>query len=140
MKSIDYAKAAGIAVALLVVNVLVAILVVTFYAYAVEPGQSREFYEQAAQRIAPWCSHIAGTALFFVALWYLTARKPDRNPYLFAAVVSVLYAFIDAASVGFAGIVEMEFILSMSGKLMAALAGAFVGARVAAEPETPLDS
>ena len=84
-------------------------------------------------KIAPWCSHIAGTALFFVASYFLTARRPDRNGPLFAAAVTLFYAIIDAATVGFAGVVEVEFLLSMLAKLLAALAGAYVASRVTAK-------
>lgn len=136
MKPLDYVKAVGVAFALLVVNVLIAILVVTFYAFVIEPGHPSEFYEEAAKRIAPWCSHIAGTALFFVAAWFFTARRPDRNAYLFAIIVTLFYALIDAASVGFAGIWGFEFALSMLVKLLAALVGAFAGCRATSDSAT----
>jgi hypothetical protein len=132
MKPIDYAKAAGFALALLVINVLIAILVVTFYALLIEPGHPREFYDEAAKRIAPWCSHIAGTALFIIAGYFLTRHRLYRNAYLFVTVISVFYALIDAASVGFAGILQVEFALSMLVKLLAALAGAFIAIRATA--------
>lgn len=129
MKPIDYVKAAGVAFALLVINVLIAILVVTIYAVVIDPGHPSEYYEIAALRIAPWCSHIAGTAFFFVAVFWLTTRRPDRRAFLFASLVTVLYAVIDAASIGFVGIWDLEFAVSMLAKYVAALVGAFVGTR-----------
>jgi hypothetical protein len=132
MKPIDYAKAAGIAVALLVLNLLIATLVILFYAFVIAPGHPSEFYNEAALRIAPWCSHIAGTALFFVAGYLFAKRRPERNGLLFAAVFTVLYAIIDAATVGFKGIMGVEFALSMLAKLLAALAGAFLATRARA--------
>lgn len=130
MKFIDLAKAFGIASALLVINVLVAIFVVTVYAYLIEPGHPQEFYEKAAMRIAPLCSHIAGTALFFAAGYFFTRRKPEQNGLMFATVVTGFYAIIDAASVGFTGVAEMEFTLSMIAKWIATLVGAFCATRV----------
>ena len=88
MKPIDFIKAIGVAIALLAINVLIAILVVIVYRFLIEPGHPTEFYDEAAMKIAPWCSHIAGTALFFVASYFLTARRPDRNGPLFAAAVT----------------------------------------------------
>lgn len=129
MKPIDLAKAVGIAVAILVVNVLIAILVVLVYSLFIEPGHPREFYDAAALRIAPWCSHIAGTALFFGAGYLFAKRRPQRNGLLFAAAFTAFYALIDAATVGFAGVFEVEFSLSMLAKLLAALAGAFLATR-----------
>jgi hypothetical protein len=129
MKLIDFAKAAGIAVALLVLNVLIAILIVLGYRFFIEPGHPDAFYEEAALRIAPWCSHIFGTALFLGAGYLFTKRNPQRNGFLFALTFTVFYAIIDAASVGFAGLLSVEFALSMLAKLLAALGGAFFAAR-----------
>ncbi|MBC8352317.1 MAG: hypothetical protein H8E66_10030 [Planctomycetes bacterium] len=126
MKPIDFAKATGVAVALLAVNLLIAVAVVVFYRFVVEPGHPSEFYDAAALRISPWCSHIAGTALFFGAGLMFTKWRPVRNGFLFAATFTVSYAIIDAAMVGFSGMFDVEFALSMFAKLAAALAGAFV--------------
>jgi hypothetical protein len=129
MKPIDFAKAAGVAIAVLVVNVLIAILVVGVYRFAIEPGHPSEFYDAAALRIAPWCSHIAGTALFLGAGYLFARRRPDRNGFLFALAFTVLYTVIDAAMVGFAGVVSVEFSLSMLAKLVAGQVGAWLAIR-----------
>jgi hypothetical protein len=129
MKPIDFAKAVAVAVAILVLNVLIAIAVVLFYSIFIDPGHPHEYYNAAALRIAPWCSHIAGTALFFVAGYLMARRRPERSALLFAAVFTALYAIIDAATVGFVGVFGIEFALSMLAKLLAALAGAFLGSR-----------
>ena len=131
MKPIDFAKAVGVAVALLAINLLFAILVVVVYSFLIEPGHPREFYDEAAKRIAPWCSHIAGTALFLGAGYLFAKRLPNRNGFLFAATFTVLYAIIDAATVGFACVIEIGFALSMMAKLVAALLGAFLAERTA---------
>ena len=125
----DYAKAAGVAIVLLVLNVLIAILVVFGYSILIEPGHPREFYDAAALRIVPWCSHTVGTALFFGAGYLFARRRPGRNGLLFATAFTVLYAVVDAAAVGFVGVVEVRFALSMLAKLLAALLGAFLATR-----------
>jgi hypothetical protein len=129
MKPIDFAKAAAIAVAVLVANFTMVILAVLAYSILIEPGHPREFYEAAALRIAPWCVHTAGTALFFGAGYLFTRRRPQRNGFQFAVTISILYAIIDAASVGFVGVLSVEFALSMLANLLAALAGAWVADR-----------
>ncbi|MDA1231783.1 MAG: hypothetical protein O2856_13495 [Planctomycetota bacterium] len=134
LKPIDYAKAVGVAVAVLIVNVLISIVVVLIYAFAIEPGHPSEFYDAAAIRIAPWCSHIAGTALFIGAGYYFARRRPERNGLLFALVFTILYAFIDSAVVGFAGVFSVEFGLSMLAKLTAGQAGARAAAARSSRP------
>ena len=130
MGPIDFAKAAGVAIAVLVLNVLIAILVVLGYRIFIEPGRPSEFYDAAALRIAPWCSHIAGTALFFGAGYLFAKRRPQRNGFLFATTFTAIYAIIDAATVGFVGVFGVEFGLSMLAKLLAALAGAFLATQI----------
>ena len=129
MTPFDFARAAAVAVVLLVLNVSIAIAVVFGYSILVEPGHPREFYDAAALRIVPWCSHTAGSALFFGAGYLFAGRRPQRNPFLFATAFTVFYAIIDAATVGFVGVLGTAFALSMLGKLLAALLGALLAVR-----------
>lgn len=129
MKLLDFFKAAGVALVLLILNVIVAIGAVLVYAYAVEPGHPSEYYDQAALWIAPWSCYIVGTALFLIAGYVFARRNPARNGFAFALVVVAFYTLIDAASVGFAGIGNVAFFLAMLLKLVAALTGAFLATR-----------
>ncbi|MGI8979848.1 MAG: hypothetical protein ACR2FY_11540 [Pirellulaceae bacterium] len=137
MKPMDFAKAAGVAIVVLVLNVLIAVLVIVAYSIVIEPGHPKEYYDAAALRIAPWCSHIFGTALFFAAGYFFARRRPERNGLLFAVAFTVLYAIIDSATVGFVGALSVEHGLSMLAKLLAALAGAFLATRKRAVPAVP---
>jgi hypothetical protein len=120
----------------LVLNVLISVVVVLVYSLVIDPGHPHEYYNAAALRIAPWCSHTAGTALFLLAGYLFARLRPQRNAYLFAVCFAVLYAVIDAATVGFVGALSLEFLLSMLAKLLAALAGAFLARRTAKTPAT----
>ena len=137
MKPIDFAKAAGVAIVVLVLNVLIAVLVIFAYSIFIEPGHPPEFYNAAALRIAPWCSHIFGTALFFAAGYLFARRRPERNGLLFAVAFTVLYAIIDGATVGFVGTLSVEHGLSTLAKLLAALAGAFLATPKRTAPAEP---
>jgi hypothetical protein len=54
MLPVDFLKAAGIALGLLAINVLIVILAVVAYATLVEPCHPSEHYGEVAKWIAPW--------------------------------------------------------------------------------------
>jgi hypothetical protein len=137
MKPIDFVKAIVVAIAMLAANVVIVILTVFVYSTLIEPGHPRAFYDSAALRIAPWCVHTAGTALFLGVGYFFARSRPQRNGFLFAATFSVLYAVIDGATVGFAGVLTVEFIQSMLANLLAALAGAWLTTRKRSETGPP---
>ena len=126
MKPIDFAKAAGVALVILIINVIISILVVLFYSFFINPGHPRAYYDEAAKWIAPWCSYIGGTALFLIAGYYFARHNPARNPFLFALTFTLLYMIIDGATVKFKGIFNWQEGLAMLVKLLAALAGAYL--------------
>jgi hypothetical protein len=130
MTAPDFLKAAGIALALMVLNVAVSFGVVWVYASFIEPGHDEAFYQAAAQWIAPWSSVFAGAVLFFLALWWLAWRRQGRNGFLFAGSVVAIYAAIDVAiiaAVGALGAMGAIVATSMASKLAAALFGAWLG-------------
>jgi hypothetical protein len=127
MTGFDFLKAAGVALLLMVLNVVVAFGVVWAYSVFIEPGHDEAFYQAAAQRIAPWSSVVAGAFLFFGAGWLFAKRKPARNGLLFAAVVVGIYAAIDVSIIAASGALAslgLIVALSMATKLGAALFGA----------------
>lgn len=129
MSWLDFAKAAGLAALVLAIDVLVAIAVVFAWGMLVEPGHPRAYYETAGVPIARGSTRVVGTALVFAAAWLFSARKPERNPFLFSVALVVLYTLFDGASVAFAGFFTASVALTMSLKLLAALAGAFMALR-----------
>ncbi|MBC7770720.1 MAG: hypothetical protein H7124_18200 [Phycisphaerales bacterium] len=131
MKALDIVKAAGVALALMVLNVAAAFAVVWVYGTFIEPGQEEAFYQAAAQRIAPWSSIFVGMPLFFGAGWVLTKRKPARNGVAFAAAFALIYAITDVSIIVAAGALaslSAIVVASMTTKLLAALAGARLAA------------
>lgn len=59
MNALDFVKAFGVALLLMVLNVTASFGVVAVYAYLIEPGHEAAYYETAAQSIAPWSSVFA---------------------------------------------------------------------------------
>ena len=129
MKPIDYAKAAGIAALVLIVDVLLAVGVVFAWASFVEPGHPRAYYASAGIPIALLSTRIFGTALIFAACWWAGRRNPQRNALLFAAILVFCYAVLDGASVAFEGFFVGGTAITMLLKLAAGLAGAQLAVR-----------
>jgi hypothetical protein len=126
VKPLDYLKAAGLALLVLAIDVLIAFGVVYAWGSFLEPGHTQAFYETAGVPMARWSTRIAGTALMAGAAWLFARRSPQRNAYAFATVVVFFYAFFDGASVLFAGFFTWSMALTMLLKLIAGLAGAYV--------------
>jgi hypothetical protein len=124
MKPIDYAKAAGIAAVVLIVDVLVAVGVVFAWASFVAPGHPRAYYASAGLPIALLSTRIFGTALIFAACWWATRRDPQRNALWFAVILVVCYAVLDGASIAFQGFFVGGTVITMLLKLAAGIAGA----------------
>lgn len=126
MSGTDYAKALGVAVFLMVLNVSIAYGVVAVYAYLIEPGHEQAFYEAAAQRIAPWSSIFAGIPLFYFASRFLARRAPHRNGATFGLAMAGGYAVVDIAILASAAALPAMlgfFAASIASKAIAAWLG-----------------
>lgn len=135
MTIMDFVKAFGVAVLLVALNVVIAFGVMWVYGNFINPGHEPAFYQQEAQRIAPWSSLVAGVFLFFLAGWEFAQRKPARNALMFAATFAIVYIILDVGIIAAAGALSalgMIVAASMASKLIAALAGAAMARRRAA--------
>jgi hypothetical protein len=130
MKPSDYARAAGVGAAVLILDVLLAFTVVYAWGTLFEPGRDTDYYLAAAIPIARLCSRIIGTTLMCAAAAICAYRKPTRNAYAFALAMVCFYAFFDAASAAFQQAFTLSFGLTMLIKLLAALGGAWLGPRI----------
>lgn len=127
MNLTDYLKGALVALGVLVMNVLLSVLVMVVYSYAIEPGHDAAFYEAAAPRIAPWSSVAFGIPLFYGAARLGAHWRPERNATAFAVAIVGFYALIDVAALLAEGVTASGAAivgLSMGTKLGAALLGA----------------
>jgi hypothetical protein len=129
MKPVDYAKAAGIAAAVLILDLLLAIGVVYAWSIFMVPGHSRTYYATAGVPIARLSTRIFGSALIFAACWWSARRNPQRNALAFALTVVICYGVFDAASAGFNGFFTLGFGVTMLLKLVAGIAGAQLAAK-----------
>ena len=132
MVGLDYLKALGVAVAALAITLAASFPMVAFYAYFIEPGHPQEFYNEAAQWIAPWSSHILGPLVFFAFNYWLARQSPERNAMLFAAATIVFYVIVDWSMLPMMGIpiaamLTVAVLFSLVGKAIGAFLGAYLG-------------
>jgi len=129
----DFAKALGLALVVLALNMALAVVVVFAWSVTVEPGRDQAFYTALAPRLAAWSAPIGGALLMFGVGRWVAARRSGRNPHLFVAVVFGLYAVIDIGlGLGMAPMAELFTPLLFGSLALAGLsgqAGAFLARR-----------
>ncbi len=129
MKALDYLKAAGVALAIMVLTLAFSFPMVFVYATFIEPGHPQAYYNEAATWIAPWSSHILGPILFFAFNFWLAKRRPQRNAVMFSIASFVLYVLIDGGSTVLFGVsLPQVFTLTVLLSLLAKAAAALIGA------------
>ena len=65
MTLVRMASLIGVALLVMVVNVVMSILYMVVYAYLIDPGHPRAYYDEHAKVAAPYCSIVAGMPLMF---------------------------------------------------------------------------
>jgi hypothetical protein len=138
MRAMDFVKALGVAIATLVITLAASFPMVAFYAFFIEPGHPQEFYNEAAQWIAPWSSHVLGPLVFFAFNFWLARRSPERHATLFAAATVVFYAVVDLSTLPMMGLpiaaaLTATFGLSLCAKAAGAFLGAYLGSQSGAK-------
>ena len=73
----------GLALGVIVLNVVISILYMVVYSYVIDPGHDKAYYEAHVQIAAPYCSLVAGIPLFLLVGWWVGMRP--------AIVVWVIY-------------------------------------------------
>lgn len=122
----------GIAVLVMVTNVIVSILYMVVYSYLIDPGHEKEYYDAHVQIAAPYCSIVAGIPLMFLTGWWVSGWWEGKFSVEAALVVWITYAVIDLAVCVAAGLTPKIAILvavSLATKLAAIYAGALFGGR-----------
>ncbi len=132
MRIWDYLKAFATGALTLALNLLTLVLLVFGYSQFIEPGQTPEFYTEAAPRLGAWSGPLAGALIMFLLVWLLSRRRPQRKAYAFAGATFVSYFALDIA-LGLAAtpaseLFRLPFIVSLAGVCAAAFAAAFVAA------------
>ena len=123
---------AGIAVLVMVANILVSILYMVVYSYLIDPGHEKAYYDAHIQAAAPYSSIVAGIPLMFLAGYWIGGWWEGKFAVQSALVVWLVYALVDIATLMAAGFTSRMAVLvavSLVTKLAAVYAGALIGGR-----------
>lgn len=133
MRPLDFPKAFGLGVLLLALNIALLFGLGLIYDLAINPGQTEAFYRTVYLRIGVWSAPIGAIGLMFVTSWVFGARRPGRNPYVFAAAVFVSYMVIDASFVllgePVSDLLSPPVLIAVGVGAVASLAGAYFSQR-----------
>lgn len=127
-----FARLAGVALLVMVANVLCTVLYMVAYGYLINPGHDDAFYQAHVQIAAPYCSIVAGIPLMFLAGWWVAGWKANRSSIIMALTVWGVYATLDGAILvasGASSTVLPLFTASFVTKLLAIWAGAALHSR-----------
>ena len=122
----------GIAVLVMVANILVSVLYMVVYSYLIDPGHEKQYYDAHIQIAAPYCSIVAGIPLMFLAGYWISGWWEGKFAVQAALVVWFAYALIDFAALMAAGVTSRAALLvvvSLVTKLAAIYVGAVIGVR-----------
>ncbi|PYS99780.1 MAG: hypothetical protein DMF63_09760 [Acidobacteria bacterium] len=123
----------GIALLVMVANIVASVLYMVVYSYLIDPGHDKEYYDAHIQIAAPYCSIVAGIPLMFLAGWWVGGWWKGEFAVKSALVIWFAYAVIDIAivvAVGETSRIGMVVVVSVVTKLVAVYLGArFAGSR-----------
>jgi hypothetical protein len=140
MTLVRLASLIGVALLVMVVNIVMSILYMVVYSYLINPGHPKEYYDEHVKVAAPYCSIVAGIPLMFLAGLWVAGWGGSQSPLgvKAALVVWLAYAVIDlgivlaaAAKEGLTAKMRVLVAVSLLTKLAAVYAGALVAARSA---------
>ena len=128
MRPIDFAKAFGVGVLVMVLNMALLFGLGFIYDTVIEPGRTAAYYQGVYPKIGAWSAPIGAIVLLFLAAWGSGVRRPARNPYVFGALVYASYFGVDVAlTLGMGPLATLlvpPFLISLGGGAVATVAGA----------------
>lgn len=114
------------AIFILVVNVILSILYMVFYAYLINPGHDEQFYQEYVKTSAPICSIVFGIPLFYVVCRWLVGKWEKDFALKSAISVWIVYALIDVTILLIAGL-TLQIVFLMTISLVTKLIAAYFG-------------
>jgi hypothetical protein len=94
VNKVNWLKILGIAVLIHIILIVLSVLAVFIYSMVINPGQSKEFYEAFAPKIAPYVSAIGGFILVYFFVTLLNKNK-EINPFIIGFGLPIIYIIND---------------------------------------------
>lgn len=120
----------GIALLVMVANVLASVLYMVVFSYVIDPGHDQAYYDAHIQVAAPYCSIVAGIPLMFLAGYWVGGWWEGKFAVQSALFVWLIYAVIDISVVTAAAGWTAQGALIVAVSHLTKLAAIYAGARV----------
>lgn len=117
----------GVALLVMVANVLASILYMVIYGHVIDPGHEAQYYHDHIQIAGPYCSIVAGIPIMFFAGYWVAGWWQRTLGVRGAWFVWLIYSLLDLAILLIAGItgwIAAVFVISFATKLAAINTGA----------------
>ena len=111
----------GIALAVMVINIAIAVLYMVVYGHVINPGHEKGYYDAHIKIAAPYCSIVAGIPLFFLVGWWMGIR-PGMVVWLVYAVVDVTIFAVSGPTLNMGGLVAVSMLTKLGSAYLGALA------------------
>jgi hypothetical protein len=126
----------GVALLVMIANVIASILYMVVYSYLIDPGHDEQYYNDHIQTAAPYCSIVAGIPLMFIAGRWIARWWEGKFAIKSAIVVWLAYLLIDSTIILFAGALTPKFALILFVSFATKLGAVYFGASTAARSQT----
>lgn len=117
----------GVAVLVLVANVLCSVLYMVVYGHLINPGHDARFYQDHIQMAGPYCSIVAGIPILFATGFVVAGWWNKTQGIRSILLIWGLYTVIDLSILFAAGMslgLGLLFVVSFATKLLAGWLGA----------------
>ncbi|MDX2200965.1 MAG: hypothetical protein SF069_18575 [Phycisphaerae bacterium] len=122
----------GVALLVMVLNIVASVLYMVIYGHLINPGHPPQFYQEHVKVAAPYCSIVAGIPLMFLAGYWVAGWWGPSLAVQAALTIWAAYALVDLAvllTAGMNGKIAAIFAISFLTKLLAVYGGALAAAQ-----------
>ncbi len=123
----------GVALLVMLLNIVASILYMVIYGHVIDPGHEPKYYHEHIQIAGPYCSIVTGIPLMFLTGWLVAGWWHRSLGVRGGLFVWLAYSILDLSILVIAGLslrVGVLFVVSFATKLAAVYFGAAARGRV----------